>query len=141
MTTDTHCAAYALFTRDGKILLGRRKNTGRSDGFLSPPCGRIEPGESVRHGMIREIREETGAEVGLEDLDLAHVRHRSTGWSTHQFYFHVTGWDGEIVNAEPGLCEGWGWYPVDGLPNDLVSRTAHAIGLWHRGVRYSEEGW
>lgn len=137
----THCAAYALFTRDQEILLGRRKNTGRHDGYLSPPCGRVEPGESVRQGMIREIKEETGVHVEADDLHPAHHRHRNTGWSRHQFFFLVTGWDGEIVNAEPELCEGWEWYPYGDLPRRVVPHTAEVIGLWRRGVRYSEEGW
>lgn len=141
MTTSTHIAVYALFTRGEEILLGRRKNTGRWDGYLSPPCGRLEVGESVRSGMIREIAEETQAKVEPDDLVLTHVRHRVEGWSRLQFYFRVTAWDGEIFNAEPGLCEGWEWFPMEDLPRDVVPHSAQVLGLCRRGVRYSEEGW
>lgn len=141
MTIDTYAAVYALFTREEEILLGRRRNTGRWDGYLSPPCGRLEVGESVRSGMIREIREETQAKVEPEDLVLTHVRHRAEGWSRLQYYFRVTAWDGEIVNAEPDLCEGWDWYPMEDLPRDVVPHSAQVMGLCRRGVRYSEQGW
>lgn len=138
---ETHAAVYALFTREDEILLGRRQNTGRWDGYFSPPCGKVEPGESVRDGMIREIKEETGVHVEPEDLVLTHVRHRNGGQARLQFYFRVTSWDGEITNTEPDLCAGWDWYPMDDLPQKMAPHNAQVLGLCSRGVRYSEQGW
>src|SRR4030095_10104949 len=41
---------------DGGVLLQRRDDTGR----WGLPGGGVEPGESVRQAVIREVREETG---------------------------------------------------------------------------------
>lgn len=135
-------AVYALFTRDNDILLGKRKNTGRWDGYFSPPCGGMEADESIRDALFREIKEECAVHVEDDDVSLVHVRHRKgPDWEAVQYYFQVTGWDDDIVNAEPGLCENWDWYPLDDLPRELVPHTAQVIGLWRRGVRYSQSGW
>jgi len=142
MTNQTRSAAYALFVRGDDILLGKRKGTGRWDGYYSPPCGGIEPGESILAGLAREIREETGVVIDPEDATLAHVRHRrGEGFEAVQYYFRVTAWDGEITNTEPGLCEGWGWWSINQMPQPFVPHTAAVIGLIHRGVRYSQSGW
>jgi len=142
MTNGTRSAAYGLFVRENEILLGKRQNTGRWDGYFSPPCGGIKPNESILDGLIREVREEMGVTIGPEDANLAHVRHRrGEGFEAVQYYFRVTAWDGEITNAEPELCEGWEWHPIDWLPQPFVPHTAAVISLIHRGVRYSQSGW
>ena len=51
-----------LAHRDGKALLGRGKNfPGR---MFSALAGFIEPGETIEEAVAREIREESGIEVG-----------------------------------------------------------------------------
>jgi 8-oxo-dGTP diphosphatase len=62
-------ASVAVF-REGKVLLAQR---GKAPGLglYSLPGGRIEPGETMREGALRELREE----VGLEAEILAFVDH------------------------------------------------------------------
>ena len=50
--------AAVIFTND-RVLLQRRDDTGH----WGLPGGAVEPGESVRQALIREVREETGLEV------------------------------------------------------------------------------
>ena len=49
---------------DGRLLLVKRTKPGRAP-YWTTPGGGVEPGDvSVKHAMVRELREELGAEVG-----------------------------------------------------------------------------
>jgi ADP-ribose pyrophosphatase YjhB (NUDIX family) len=49
----------AVIVESGKVLLQRRDDNGR----WGLPGGAVEPGESLREAIAREVREETGLEV------------------------------------------------------------------------------
>jgi 8-oxo-dGTP diphosphatase len=56
------CVGAAVFDDTGRLLLIRRANEpGR--GLWSVPGGRVEPGETDHHAVIREVAEETGLAV------------------------------------------------------------------------------
>jgi mutator protein MutT len=65
---DPKLAVAVLIERDGKILLGRRAHNTRSPGKWSFPAGFVERGEQVELAAIREVREETGLEIALDNL-------------------------------------------------------------------------
>ncbi len=72
-------ASIAVF-RDGKVLLARRAKA-PALGLYSLPGGRIEPGETMREGVLRELMEEVGlvAEiVGFVD-HVEHIEHAPDG--------------------------------------------------------------
>jgi ADP-ribose pyrophosphatase YjhB (NUDIX family) len=52
---------------EGKVLLCKRANDPRS-GFWTLPAGFLEIGETAEEGALRETREESHAEVGIEHL-------------------------------------------------------------------------
>lgn len=56
----------AAIVRDGdRILLGRRaKDPGRGNWIL--PGGKIEPFETIKDAVCRELREETGLEITVD---------------------------------------------------------------------------
>lgn len=62
--------ARAIIIRDGLVLLLVRADHDKDrPGDWDLPGGGIEPtDESVEHGMVREIAEETGLTVSIEDL-------------------------------------------------------------------------
>lgn len=68
----TGCMASA----GGRVLLCRRATAPRI-GSWTPPAGFMEAGESIEQAMRREVREETGAELGAVSLyalfDVAHM--------------------------------------------------------------------
>src|SRR5690606_10557191 len=49
---------------DGRLLLGRRADTGR----WAVPSGILEPGEEPAAGLVREVLEETGVDVVVDAL-------------------------------------------------------------------------
>lgn len=72
-------ASIAVF-RDGKVLLAQRAKA-PALGLYSLPGGRIEPGETLRDGVLRELMEEVGlvAEViGFID-HVEHIEHGPDG--------------------------------------------------------------
>lgn len=52
--------AGAIVVRDGRLLLVRRGGAGAAAGTWAPPGGRLEAGERLAEGALRELAEETG---------------------------------------------------------------------------------
>jgi NAD+ diphosphatase len=59
----TDPAVIMLVTDGDRVLLGRNKNF-PLPGMYSTLAGFVEPGESLEDAVAREVREETGVEVG-----------------------------------------------------------------------------
>ncbi|MBI2888994.1 MAG: NUDIX domain-containing protein [Candidatus Liptonbacteria bacterium] len=133
---------YALFIKDGKILLSRRFQTGYEDGNYGLPSGHAEGGETFREAMAREAAEEVGVQVALDDLSLALTMHRWCG--DHEridFFFAVSKWNGEIKNMEPDKCDDLDWFPLDHLPENTIPYIRYAIQSFSNKIPYSEFGW
>ncbi len=60
-------AVGAIAVRDGALLLIRRGHA-PSRGRWSLPGGRVEPGETAREALVREMAEETGLAVTVGEL-------------------------------------------------------------------------
>jgi ADP-ribose pyrophosphatase YjhB (NUDIX family) len=113
----------AVIFEDGRVLLQRRDDTGR----WGLPGGGVEPGESVRQALIREVREETGLEV--EPLRLIGV------YSDPLHHQIVTYPDGNVVHYVSSVFEcrvragtlecgeeslELDWFDPERLPEDLM---------------------
>ncbi|WP_329051842.1 NUDIX domain-containing protein [Amycolatopsis sp. NBC_01488] len=61
-STTIRCVGGIAFDSYGRLLLIRRANDPGS-GQWSLPGGRVEPGETDKEAVIRELREETGLDV------------------------------------------------------------------------------
>jgi 8-oxo-dGTP diphosphatase len=105
--------------REGKILLGKRKNS-HGDGCWCFPGGHLEFGESWEECARRETLEETG-------LKIKNVRFAT---ATNDFFkkdnkhyitiLMIADWvKGEAKILEPEKCEKWGWFDWDKLPEPL----------------------
>jgi 8-oxo-dGTP diphosphatase len=58
----------AVIEKDGKILIAQRKAGDRFARLWEFPGGKLEPGESPRQCLRRELREELGVEGRVEDF-------------------------------------------------------------------------
>ncbi|MGW6421084.1 NUDIX hydrolase [Nocardia sp. NPDC055053] len=127
-----------LLDGDGRVLLGRRRDTGFGDGLFHVPAGHLEAGESAVAGLIREAREEVGVEIATEDVEFAHVLHSA---ERVQMFFTVRRWGGEVTNCEPEKCSELRWFEVGALPSEIVEYCRVGLGEVLTGRAFSELGW
>jgi mutator protein MutT len=66
--------AAALIFRDGKLLITQRHKDSHLGGLWEFPGGKREAGETFEQCLVREIREELGAEISVGKLfeDIQH---------------------------------------------------------------------
>lgn len=81
-----------ILTQDHKILLQQRGHDWRTfPGYLSTFGGRIEAGEMPLEALVRELREELGADVNSKDaISLGAITEASTGHTelVHTYFWH-----------------------------------------------------
>jgi 8-oxo-dGTP pyrophosphatase MutT (NUDIX family)/N-acetylglutamate synthase-like GNAT family acetyltransferase len=139
-----HVAAYLVLEKDSRILLSKRKNTGYQDGMYSLVSRHLEGGETVCQCMIREAKEEAGITLAPNGLKVVHVMHRNNtdfGREYIDIALSAREWQGEIVNMEPDKCDGLEWFPLDGLPENIVPEVRMVLENIRDGVFYGEFGW
>ncbi len=108
-----------ILERSGKILLGKRLNA-IGAGLYGVPGGHLELGESIQAGMERELKEETG--IVPKKLDLISIIDQPETFDRSHyihFLFHCTEFNGEPENKEPDRCEGWEWFDINYLPENM----------------------
>ena len=132
-------AVYIILIKDGKILLGRRFNTGWQDGNYGLPSGHLEPEESMMEALLRETREQTGIQLKLEDVQFVHVMHRKSIYI--DFFFVSKDWMGDQQLMEKDKCDDMQWFSLDQLPATMVSAHRHALEQIQQKMFYSEHGW
>lgn len=114
---------YVLLEKDGKILLGKRKNA-FGEGYYSMPVGHIEEGETVLECAKRELLEETGIdtnEFGFKCVRLLKP-YEINGVKADPyvaFLVMVKNWKGEPKAMEVDKNEGWEWHSLNKLPEPL----------------------
>jgi 8-oxo-dGTP diphosphatase len=90
----------AVIEREGRVLIGQRKRTGRHPLKWEFPGGKVEPGEDPRAGLARELREELAIEAAIgEQMDACDVRY-GDGPLTHLLFYRVTEFIGEPRNLD-----------------------------------------
>jgi len=96
--------------RDGKVLLGKRKNAHGEGGWCFPG-GHLEFNESWEDCAIRETQEETGLEIKnirfgttTNDIFKKEDEHYITICMVADYVL------GEAKVMEPEKCEEWGWF-------------------------------
>jgi 8-oxo-dGTP diphosphatase len=107
-----------------EVLLGL-KQTGFGKGKIVGIGGHVEPGESDAQAVIREVLEETGVVLQLEDLADAGSVHfvfpARPEWNMQTTLFTARTWQGEPAPSDEILPE---WFRVDMLPVDRMWQDA-----------------
>ena len=97
MSTDDIYKAAGIIIVDRKVLVER--SVGKE--YFIHPGGKIEPGETSKQAVIRELKEEFGIGVHEEDLELFDKNSAPAANSpevdVHMEVFLVKKWQGEIV--------------------------------------------
>lgn len=134
-------AVHLFFTRNNKILLLRRMNTGYEDGKLSVVAGHIEEGETVNMAAIREAFEEAGVRILDEDIIPVGVMQRKSNDERVDFFVAIKNWEGDLKNCEPNKCNELVWVDINSLPEDVIPYVDQAIRNWRSKKWFSIYGW
>lgn len=133
---------YLVLIQDGKVLLGRRFDTGYMDGKYGLPSGHLEEAESLGQALIREVREEIAVILEPQDINVEHVMHiKSPDRDDMAFFFTANHFAGEPKNMEPEKCDDLSWFLIDSLPENTIPAVRQAIDCIRRRQMYSEFGW
>ncbi len=109
----------AVVTRNGRVLLIKRKNV-HGSGSWSTPGGHLDFGETPEQCAIRETQEEVGIEItnvrfiaATNDIFEAEGKHYISLWM-----------GGTFVSGEPKITADYevaelGWFEWDSLPSPL----------------------
>jgi len=143
LTKVTEVAAAVIERADGEFLLACRPEGKAYSGYWEFPGGKIEPGESPRHALDRELEEELGIRV-REATPWITRRHVYTHATVCLHFFRVTAWDGEpkpledqgIAWQRPGATNVSPMLPANApllaaiaLPPVMVVSDAEAMGI------------
>jgi len=87
--------ASGIMIKNKKLLAGRSRNRP----FFIIPGGKLEPGETSEHAAIREIQEEFGVDIKLEDLKPFDVIYEDAALGSFN--------KGKIVRADVFMVGAW----------------------------------
>jgi len=128
-----------LIFKNGKVLLGKRKDVGYGKGEYAGPGGHLEFGESFANCAKRECREEAGIEIGnIRFLSLTNIKKYS---GLHYVDIGLLAdWKGGTPEVlEPTKLESWGWYDLDNLPKPLFEPVKHYLQALKTGQTFFDE--
>ncbi len=107
-------AAAVLQRPDGSFLLAQRPADKIWAGYWEFPGGKIEPGETPYHALVRELREELGITVATAYPWVTRV-YTYPHATVRLNFFRVTAWSGELHPHE-GQAFAWQPSPTLALP-------------------------
>jgi 8-oxo-dGTP diphosphatase len=114
--------------QDGKLLLGRRVDTGWMDGYLCPPGGHVEEGEIPTVAALRELKEELDIDLNPKELEFLCVAARNIPPREYVGYeFILRNLGVKPKNNEPEKCSELVWVDPHNLPSDVIPQFAEII--------------
>ncbi len=118
----------ALVMSGGRVLLTRRRKEQVHGGYWEFPGGKVEPGESDREALARELREElgVGAEVGEH---VCTVTHGYSGFVIDLAIYRC------VLGDQTPACrevEAVSWVPVNDLERLELTPPDRAVARWIR---------
>jgi 8-oxo-dGTP diphosphatase len=107
-----------------RILLVQRGH-GSKAGHWCIPCGHVGWNEGVREAAVREVREETGLMVGLDELLETHTNRWRPERQTVGIWFtgHILG--GSLVAGDDAVDAAF--FSLDSLPDPLAFPTDELV--------------
>lgn len=122
----------AVIIRDGRVLLERRAPAGVPglDGKWDLPGGKVEPGETPKEAIIREISEELWVSIRPGEL----IPHLPTStWKYpdgEQRHWILAAYPCTIIGGEPLCCETLRWVSLEKLHEiEILDADYHLIQM------------
>lgn len=129
---------------DGRVLLGRRSDTGE----WAMVYGINEPGEQPADTVVREIKEETGVDAVVTDLvavtsdpnPMTYANGDIVQYMDHSFLCALK----PGGNAEPYVGDdeslNVGWFDLNDLPEPLANSTVERLKLFRAYIANKAKG-
>ena len=111
-----------LLTKEEKFLLLKRANTSWMNGFYNFPAGHVEEGESPKQSVVRELAEELGITVLIEDVVYQQTIFRSgqnDDMARIDLVFIVERWQGD-PHVQEDTSDKTLWVDQDTFPENVV---------------------
>ena len=94
-------SAVALIDPDGRVLLAQRPEGKSMAGLWEFPGGKVEPGETPEHALIRELHEELGIDTWASCLaPLTFASHSYDDFHLLMPVFACRKWEGIVRGRE-----------------------------------------
>ena len=128
-------AVHMIITKDGKILMQKRKGSKLWPGYYALPAGHIDPGENQYDALTREAREELGIELNPDDIIHSYVVLRRNYFEIDgkqlepyiDWYFEIEHFKGEPTIMEPNKCDELLWGDPKDLPEPFINYTGEFL--------------
>lgn len=122
----------------GELLLGLRKGA-HGAGQWCFPGGHLEFSETIFETAAREVKEETGLEVGT--MSLISVVDETPALLGRQSHYVTIGVKAAFVGGEPRImepekCGGWRWFFPRELPSNVFAGSALILRNYQKGIIY-----
>jgi A/G-specific adenine glycosylase len=114
-----HLIGVGIIWRDNQILIALRPPEGLLGGLWEFPGGKVEEGESLEACVVREVREELGIEVKIDEPFMV-IKHAYTHFRITLHSFHCTYLGGD---PQPLGCADWKWVSLKELSNYAFPRA------------------
>jgi len=126
--------AAALIFREGKLLITQRHADAHLGGLWEFPGGKREPGESFEACLRRELREELGIEVAVDEL-VESLTHAYPDKTVHLKFYRCRWLQHE---PQPLACAGFAWvgarelshYAFPAADARLLGKLQSEAGFW-----------
>ena len=124
-----------VLVRDGKILVQRDRNGNE----YALPGGHVKIGETLADGLIREYKEETGAEISCVKLLWSEECFwKWNGKTAHNFAFYYLIEDnstipdtGEFASHKDNCNVIFGWMPIEEIRNVIIYPEFLKTEIYH----------
>ncbi len=133
-----------IFNDAGELLMMKRSKAAKNEhGCWEIPGGSVDFGETLAQAIVREMKEEIGADVIVEQ-QLLSINHLIPGegqhWVSTPFLVKIVpGQTAKIM--EPHKCDGLGWFTLDKLPKPLAITTALNLEVYrHHLAQATQSG-
>jgi 8-oxo-dGTP pyrophosphatase MutT (NUDIX family) len=129
---------------DGRVLLGRRSDTGQ----WALVSGIVEPGEAPADTVIREVHEETGVDAVVEALAsvssaadrIVYPNGDVTQYMDLTFHCHAAPGGSHAARVGDDESLEVGWFAPDSLPDPLARSTVARMEDVRRFKRNRDSG-
>lgn len=119
-----------------QVLLHRRKRVSLGSGYWGSGGGHLELGESLMDGAIRELHEESGNQLQVENVRFLGVCNFTELAPKHyvDVSFAADWVAGTPKNDEAGEAVEWQWFDLDNLPSPLFPVVERYLGVYKTGT-------